>query len=492
MGSPAGRDRDGDAAIKLFGRTIPLLDSSSSSPAAGGGGAVPEVSTKLAYDEQSNYGIPCVQNKPLNVKASSFSSKNSSEIGSQTVSTQHGKMESESKSEEAKGESDGSGEEKVLKKPDKILPCPRCNSMETKFCYFNNYNVNQPRHFCRNCQRYWTAGGTMRNVPVGAGRRRNKHPSHNRHATMPYDNTIAARGDVSDATHHQSCPVEPSAIPGPVKENETVTESGSEVRKSATPDLSSKEQNNTDVVSLASGDNKEEKSCASSATVSGCSENWMPESAVKKEPNYFSGYSNSVREPHPQIQCYPGGPALVFPWSSGWNNVAVMASAQCAPGPVHGLENGKGSTHSLLPPPLTPAPGICAPVVPFPLVPPFWSSIPGWPNGMCTALQSLSPNNSTSGNNSPTLGKHSREANPQEEGKTEKTLWVPKTLRIDDPDEAAKSSIWATLGIKPDEKGIFKCFQSKALKDGKTPESPQTLQANPAALSRSRSFQERT
>ncbi|CAA6665617.1 unnamed protein product [Spirodela intermedia] len=52
------------------------------------------------------------------------------------------------------------------------LPCPRCNSADTKFCYFNNYNVNQPRHFCRACQRYWTAGGTIRNVPVGAGRRK--------------------------------------------------------------------------------------------------------------------------------------------------------------------------------------------------------------------------------------------------------------------------------------------------------------------------------
>lgn len=68
----------------------------------------------------------------------------------------------------------GSTEEKLMKKPDKIQQCPRCNSMDTKFCYFNNYNVNQPRHFCKNCQRYWTAGGTMRNVPVGAGRRRNK------------------------------------------------------------------------------------------------------------------------------------------------------------------------------------------------------------------------------------------------------------------------------------------------------------------------------
>ncbi|KAK9014287.1 hypothetical protein V6N11_005450 [Hibiscus sabdariffa] len=62
------------------------------------------------------------------------------------------------------------------KRPDKIIPCPRCNSMDTKFCYFNNYNVNQPRHFCKGCQRYWTAGGALRNVPVGAGRRKVKPP----------------------------------------------------------------------------------------------------------------------------------------------------------------------------------------------------------------------------------------------------------------------------------------------------------------------------
>lgn len=79
--------------------------------------------------------------------------------------------------------SSGSSDHKVSstepkKKPDykdKVLPCPRCDSLETKFCYYNNYNVNQPRHFCKNCQRYWTAGGTLRNVPVGAGRRKNKH-----------------------------------------------------------------------------------------------------------------------------------------------------------------------------------------------------------------------------------------------------------------------------------------------------------------------------
>lgn len=51
--------------------------------------------------------------------------------------------------------------------------CPRCDSTNTKFCYYNNYNKSQPRHFCRACKRHWTKGGTLRNVPVG-GVRKNK------------------------------------------------------------------------------------------------------------------------------------------------------------------------------------------------------------------------------------------------------------------------------------------------------------------------------
>ena len=141
------------------------------------------------------------------------------------------------------------------------VACPRCQSMDTKFCYLNNYNPNQPRWLCKvraarrdvawgfwafppalaatarpghrplrrsaghwmwpvpgpqrrarllrrvlcrrygclracsrpwltlfraphapasplphtqSCQRYWTAGGTLRNVQPGAGRRKNK------------------------------------------------------------------------------------------------------------------------------------------------------------------------------------------------------------------------------------------------------------------------------------------------------------------------------
>ncbi|KAE8657115.1 Dof zinc finger protein DOF5.8 [Hibiscus syriacus] len=53
-----------------------------------------------------------------------------------------------------------------------LLSCPRCDSTNTKFCYYNNYNLSQPRYFCKACRRYWTQGGTLRNVPVGGGTRK--------------------------------------------------------------------------------------------------------------------------------------------------------------------------------------------------------------------------------------------------------------------------------------------------------------------------------
>ncbi|XP_050382331.1 dof zinc finger protein DOF3.1-like [Argentina anserina] len=52
------------------------------------------------------------------------------------------------------------------------LKCPRCDSSNTKFCYYNNYNLSQPRHFCKNCKRYWTKGGSLRNIPIGGGSRK--------------------------------------------------------------------------------------------------------------------------------------------------------------------------------------------------------------------------------------------------------------------------------------------------------------------------------
>ncbi|KAG6396214.1 hypothetical protein SASPL_142358 [Salvia splendens] len=59
--------------------------------------------------------------------------------------------------------------------PPENLRCPRCDSANTKFCYYNNYNLTQPRHFCKTCRRYWTKGGALRNVPIGGGCRKNKN-----------------------------------------------------------------------------------------------------------------------------------------------------------------------------------------------------------------------------------------------------------------------------------------------------------------------------
>ncbi|KAK4493404.1 hypothetical protein RD792_017695 [Penstemon davidsonii] len=56
--------------------------------------------------------------------------------------------------------------------------CQRCESSNTKFCYYNNYSTSQPRYFCKDCKRYWTHGGTLRNVPVGGGSRKNKRSKH--------------------------------------------------------------------------------------------------------------------------------------------------------------------------------------------------------------------------------------------------------------------------------------------------------------------------
>lgn len=99
--------------------------------------------------------------------------------------------------------------DKMLRKTDKLLRCPRCDSSGTKFCYYNNYNVNQPRHFCKDCQRYWTVGGTMRNVPIGAGRRKNKHSGTHYWHTMKSDGLTPGRTGASDAAHHSGfvlCP----------------------------------------------------------------------------------------------------------------------------------------------------------------------------------------------------------------------------------------------------------------------------------------------
>lgn len=75
------------------------------------------------------------------------------------------------------GDSTAMLERRARPQKDQALNCPRCNSTNTKFCYYNNYSLTQPRYFCKTCRRYWTEGGSLRNVPVGGGSRKNKRPT---------------------------------------------------------------------------------------------------------------------------------------------------------------------------------------------------------------------------------------------------------------------------------------------------------------------------
>ncbi|GMJ00006.1 cycling DOF factor 3 [Hibiscus trionum] len=371
-----------------------------------------------------------------------------------------------------KDRSDGTkSQEKTLKKPDQILPCPRCNSMDTKFCYYNNYNINQPRHFCKACQRYWTAGGTMRNVPVGAGRRKNKNSaSQYRHISIS-EVLQAARMDAPTAAHHPS-----------LKSNGRVLSFGLDApicdSMASVLNLGEKKVVNGtrngfhglegQRVSVANRrENGDDCSSGSSITVS----NSMDEGGRNCIQENMMGNINGFPS---QIPCLHG-----VPWPYPWNSVV-------------------------------PPPAFCPSGFPMPFYPAaaYWNcGIPGtWNVPLMSPQSSSSASNRkapASGPNCPTLGKHSREGDTtaklddSEKQKPTKQkngcVLVPKTLRIDDPSEAAKSSIWATLGIKNESLGgggLFKAFHSKSDEKNHVAEASPVLRANPAALSRSLNFHE--
>lgn len=357
-------------------------------------------------------------------------------------------------------------QEKTLKKPDKILPCPRCNSMDTKFCYYNNYNVNQPRHFCKNCQRYWTAGGTMRNVPVGAGRRKNKSSSASNYRQIMISEALRTVQANASSGVHNPC----------LGNNGTILTFGSDssLHESVASvlNLSDKSQN-----CVRNGFHRSEQRILVSGTDTGSS--ITASNSLEKGGNCTSQdkRTKNYRGSAPQVPYFPGPP-----WPYPWNTP--------------------------MPPPGFYPSGF--PVSFYPETTYWGCAVPGHWNLPCVppnaSLQSQFAPNSLS---TPTLGKHSRDGNiiaPANSEKeepsrgirnSERSVLVPKTLRIDDPSEAAKSSIWATLGIKNEKttcagKGLFKGFQSKSDDRNYIAETSEVLQANPAALSRSLDFRERT
>ncbi|XVF50107.1 hypothetical protein PTKIN_Ptkin04bG0068800 [Pterospermum kingtungense] len=466
-----------DPAIKLFGQNIHL-------PADG------EISTISVVDDfgKAKYGNRVEEEEeqdtlaekttetgqgddvPPSNREESTDPETSLEVNVNPTTPSIDEETGKSKTGKTDEQSDATNsEEKTLKKPDKILPCPRCNSMDTKFCYYNNYNINQPRHFCKACQRYWTAGGTMRNVPVGAGRRKNKNStSHYRHISIS-EALQAARIDAPNGIHHPALKsngrVLSFGLDAPISDSmaSVLNLEEKKVLNGTRNGFHGLEEQKNSVPCI--GKNADDCSSGSSITVSNSMEDGGRSCIQDTKMRSINGF------PSP-IPCLPS-----VPWPYPWNS-AVPPLAFCPPG---------------FPMSFYPAAA-------------YWNcGIPGTWNIPWLSPQSSATSNQktpTSGPNSPTLGKHSREGDIVNSDDSEKQkpskqkngcVLVPKTLRIDDPSEAAKSSIWATLGIKNESLsggGLFKAFQSKSDEKNHIAEASPVLRANPAALSRSLNFHE--
>ncbi|XP_020225347.1 dof zinc finger protein DOF3.5 [Cajanus cajan] len=82
--------------------------------------------------------------------------------------------------------------------------CPRCGSSNTKFCYYNNYSLTQPRYFCKGCRRYWTRGGSLRNVPIGGGCRKSRRGKYSK-TSRQVNNSVVHSDDFGRASSSVVC-----------------------------------------------------------------------------------------------------------------------------------------------------------------------------------------------------------------------------------------------------------------------------------------------
>ncbi|KAE9590350.1 hypothetical protein Lal_00028123 [Lupinus albus] len=471
-----------DPAIKLFGKTIPVPDIPTGSsdllktPISSSGDVdknhASSTNSSNGEEEESEIEQDTLEEKPTDdrkehVTQSSEEVTNldtTSRSGEESVtpSTENEAIDTTLKTSRAEEEQGENSQEKTPKKPDKILPCLRCDSMDTKFCYFNNYNVNQPRHFCKNCQRYWTAGGSVRNLAVGAGRRKNKNStSLFRQITVP---EAPLQNTQSNCVNHPS-----------LKCNGTVLtfESGTPLCESMASvlDLADEATNSCTINGEKVNDNSDKSSVTSTTPMEECSTIDKPQEQVVQN---FQGFP-------PQVPYYP-----CAPWPFQWN-----AAQWSTP----------------VPPPSFFPPGFTMPFYPAAA---YWGcTLPegAWNMNIPWLAKPSSPA-VNSGPDSPTLGKHSREENRVKSNDAVdddehcrgnnkgKRLWVPKTLRIVDLGEVAKSSIWTTLGIENGKAdsfsrgGLLKAFPSKQDEKNHLLQNSPVLQANPAALSRSINFHE--
>ncbi|KAJ1298605.1 hypothetical protein BS78_01G466600 [Paspalum vaginatum] len=414
-----------DCLIKLFGKTIPV---------SGAGKTTPVSEASADKDVQQSGSSTTDPKGQENTLQDSTGSPPQQEV----VDTEDSSAAKSSSADKQQGEA-GNQKEK-LKKPDKILPCPRCNSMDTKFCYYNNYNINQPRHFCKNCQRYWTAGGAMRNVPVGAGRRKSK--------------------SVSAASHflqrvRAALPIDPLCTAA--KTNGTVLSFGSDMSSlDLTEQMKHLKEKLVPITRIKNSDDRSVGSCTEGSA--------KGEDTNQKENVTAEKSANAV---HPSMNGVP-----MWPFS-------------CAP------------------PPACYTSGIAIPF--YPGVAAYWGCmIPGawnspWPphaqSETASSLSTASPASTKS--NCFTPGKRPRDCDEEGGNKGNGKVWAPKTIRIDDADEVARSSILSLIGINGDKAGkdgrgcnLTRVFQQKEEAKTAVINRLPFLQGNPAALSRSLTFQE--
>ncbi|KAJ7521224.1 hypothetical protein O6H91_19G043000 [Diphasiastrum complanatum] len=363
-------------------------------------------------------------------------------------------------------------EERARRRPDKAVPCPRCESMDTKFCYYNNYNLNQPRHFCKNCQRYWTAGGSLRNVPVGAGRRKNKHAYAQHWHVLP----SMTADPVEVAQQLISC-----AYPQTVNFPLDLLQSASKI---GLPPVFTQ-----DVCSLLS-------TSSDSSIANSIQKDRSEQAAVAYDQELRkSGYvSGQKAKPKDGDGCAGwAGVAPVFPlngtwpllYNMGWINSSFPASGGAIPPSSALTDTGTGDTWVGA----QASPSIAG-------LPSAWSS--AWNMSLRAAAAAIAAAAATSENSAelatmPVLGKHPR-SDSAPEGKKAGSLWAPKSQRITGPGEAERSSFMAILGAakKPESittGSMFKAFQRKQTSQcDKHPAN--YLNANPAAMTRSTAFQE--
>jgi len=424
----------GDCLIKLFGKTIPVPEAAADKESGGSS----SISSSTESDTPENASEPSPQPEVVDADDPKSSPETPPPAGA----------------------GDLAGQREKLKKPDKVLPCPRCNSMDTKFCYFNNYNVNQPRHFCKNCQRYWTAGGAMRNVPVGAGRRKNKH-------------AVAA----SHFLHRVRAAL-PAAAGDPLRANATVLSFGGHghgAPPAALQDLAEQVTHLKEKLLVPA------RNAGDPSPVGPCSEG--PSSTDDK------AHGGGIKEKPAVDRPANGAPQL----PASMNGATVWPYGGCAPSPAAYFSSG-----------------IAIPI--YPAAPGYWGCMvpaPG-PWSLPWSVQGLSlptsaPSLSSSGPDPDlTLGKHPREGDEGRSAHGGGKVWAPKTIRIDDADEVARSSIWSLIGIKGDRKqdaadhhgaaghkhGTVFEQKREAKKQPAMIASSPLLHTNPVALTRSVTFQE--